>query len=81
MKIQDQKKFPEEISKQIPVLKDLFYYRDSLTSAPYTENVTWLLFKNSIAVSKEVVERIGDVEQETRPVQYLNRRFVLRNFD
>lgn len=60
-----------------------FCYEGSLTSPAYTEDVTWILLRTPEAVpAKDVNELIANhADQEQRPLQPLNRRIVLRNFD
>jgi carbonic anhydrase len=58
-----------------------FHYEGSLTSEPYREDVSWFVMEQEIPVSPgdtRVLEKYA--EQDGRPVQPLNRRFVLRSF-
>lgn len=72
---------PDDIAEKVHALSDFYYYRGSLTSSPYTEHVTWAVFKNSIPVAKDSIDRIKEAHQHARGPQDWNRRFVLRNFD
>ena len=62
--------------------ESFFFYTGSLTTPPCTENVNWILFRNSITLSLEQVI----VLQELMPLnnyrneQPLNERVVRRSF-
>lgn len=64
-------------------LSQWFTYEGSLTTYPFTEDVTWLLIRRAEDVSKADVDFLiaHGAEQDHRSVQPLNRRFVLRNFE
>ncbi|MBC7999785.1 MAG: carbonic anhydrase family protein [Leptolyngbya sp.] len=72
---------PNDIADKVNKLDEFYYYRGSLTSSPYTEHVTWAVFKDSIPVAKDSIDRIKEAHQHARGPQEWNRRFVLRNFD
>lgn len=56
-----------------------FWYEGSLTSPPYSENVTWVCFKDPLEDTKS--DDFTNIPyQHERDTQPLNRRFVLRNF-
>ncbi|WP_435008759.1 carbonic anhydrase family protein [Tundrisphaera lichenicola] len=57
-----------------------FAYEGSLTSWPYSEDVSWIVFKEAVRVPLGEFGSIAEcAEQEERPVFPLNRRHVLRN--
>ncbi len=69
--------------KLLPSDTDWFWYEGSLTSPPYSENVTWVVLNSPLRNTKsEDFEYIfKEAHQEERKPQDLNRRFVLRNFE
>lgn len=59
-----------------------FRYEGSLTSAPYDESVSWLVFNEPLRLhSRDLEELRRHAEQPERKPQALNRRFVLRSFE
>lgn len=62
--------------------KDKFYrYEGSLTSDPYSEDVSWYVLKHHSEVLPTNVDQILKfADQHTRPVHATDRRFILRNF-
>jgi carbonic anhydrase len=66
----------------LPDSTDKFFrYEGSLTTAPYDENVSWLVLKEPIHVAPETLAELTEKHgHEAREVQDLNRRFVLANF-
>jgi carbonic anhydrase len=61
--------------------KDWFHYEGSLTSFPYTENVSWIVMKSSAYLSQEDLDPwIKHAEQPQRGLQPLDRRLVVRSF-
>jgi carbonic anhydrase len=59
---------------------DFYHYMGSLTTPPCTEVVSWFVMKDGITVSdKQVAKFVDTVGTNARPVQPLNRRFVLIN--
>ncbi|MGD9647336.1 MAG: carbonic anhydrase family protein [Pirellulales bacterium] len=61
--------------------KKWFRYEGSLTSSPYCENVTWLVFLDPVDTSSADFKKIrAFAHQSQRPLQPLCRRYVLRNF-
>lgn len=65
----------------LPKQHTWFRYEGSLTSPPYNETVSWLVFNQPLAVSStdlKLLER--DAHQPERAPQPVSRRFVLRNF-
>ncbi len=61
---------------------DKFYrYEGSLTSEPFSEDVTWYVLKHRSEVFENNVDQILKcADQEARPVHAIDRRYVLRNF-
>lgn len=72
---------PSEIIKQVVKLEHFYFYRGSLTSSPYSENVSWVVFNHPLQLDKTVLDPICDATQHVRKGQPWNRRFVLRNFE
>ncbi len=60
---------------------DFWTYKGSLTSYPFTEDITWLVAVEHVSVNPESIPGLTEVEQDARPLQPLNRRFVLRSFE
>ncbi len=60
--------------------KEYFHYMGSLTTPPCSEVVNWYVLAEPIEASKEQIEAFSKViHANNRPVQPLNRRFVLAN--
>lgn len=57
-----------------------YRYEGSLTTAPFTEVVSWLVFADVVTVASSSLEKLRRHVQDDRPRQPLGRRFVLRNF-
>ncbi|USG62154.1 carbonic anhydrase family protein [Sneathiella marina] len=65
--------------QMIPVDNRFFRYKGSLTMPPCTENVTWHLYKQSLTASKDQIAALSRIyENNHRPVQPLNRRYILQ---
>ena len=64
--------------------KDLvnwYHYEGSLTSFPYSEDVSWFVFKNISSATKENISVFTSlVDQDARELQPLERRLVVRSF-
>jgi len=61
--------------------KKFFRYEGSLTTAPFTESVSWIVFRNPIRAVADDIEEIRALANHTaRPIQPINRRFILRSF-
>ena len=58
-----------------------YRYEGSLTTPPYSENVSWYVMKGTNPLDSDIERKVKDeTEEEARPLQPLARRFVLRNF-
>lgn len=65
----------------LPKSRDWYRYEGSLTSEPYSENVSWVVLAEPIGVASEDLKKLEkNAHQPERPVQPINRRFVIRNF-
>jgi carbonic anhydrase len=61
--------------------KHYYRYEGSLTTKPYSEIVSWVVFKDSLKLPrKELNKLIRCAGEPARLPQPLNRRFVLANF-
>ena len=59
-----------------------YRYEGSLTTKPFSEDVSWFVLATEFAIRKSEFDKIAeDADQHTREVYPLNRRFVLRGFD
>jgi carbonic anhydrase len=64
----------------LPVKRAYYRYSGSLTTPPCSETVDWLLLADPIAVADDDLARFAKVfPMNARPVQKLNRRFVLQS--
>jgi carbonic anhydrase len=53
-------------------------YEGSLTTEPYTESVSWVIFPEAKAISPDLFSAIfGTRAQKARPIQAHNRRYIL----
>lgn len=58
-----------------------FQYEGSLTTPAYSEDVSWIVLKDEAGVQPETFDCLASgAHQDTRPLQPLNRRYVLRSF-
>lgn len=65
----------------LPETDRWFRYEGSLTTEPYTEVVSWVVFQAPLTVSSDTLKRLKvGAHQPERDTQPVNRRFVLRNF-
>ncbi|RCS43955.1 hypothetical protein DTL42_18385 [Bremerella cremea] len=63
-------------------VENWFHYQGSLTSEPFSEDVSWFVMKNESVINKDRIGRIEQcAEQHARTVYALNRRFILRSFE
>ena len=69
-----------EMARLLPSDRTAFHYFGSLTTPPCSEIVKWLVFQEPIEVSPAQIAQFSDLfPLNARPVQPLNRRFVLRS--
>ncbi len=70
-------------SEWLPTNIDTYYrYEGSLTTDPFCETVSWVVFNHSKKIGrKRLEELIGCFGHHARQLEPINRRFVLRNFD
>ncbi len=60
--------------------KEYFHYMGSLTTPPCSEVVNWYVLAEPLQASKKQIQAFSDlIKANNRPVQPLNRRFVLAN--
>jgi carbonic anhydrase len=72
---------PRGIVPKNPNSENWFRYEGSLTSEPYSEIVSWLVFADPIGVLPAEFKILKEhAHQPERPMQPINRRYVLRNF-
>jgi carbonic anhydrase len=61
--------------------KAFFRYEGSLTTPPYTEQVSWVVMRDIIEVAKaDLAPILEHADYPAREAQQLSRRFVLRSF-
>lgn len=62
----------------LPVDRSFFMYEGSLTTPPCTETVDWIVMRTPITASLEQIEQFREhFPYNARPIQPLNRRFLL----
>ena len=67
-----------DIASILPVDRSTYRYFGSLTTPPCSEVVRWVVFEEPIEVSKAQIEQFKQIfPLNARPVQPLNRRFLL----
>ncbi len=65
-------------SELLPTDKEFYRYYGSLTTPPCSEKVNWIVYKKPIEVSVAQVQKFSKLfPLNARPVQNLNRRFLL----
>jgi len=70
--------FPVELGKMIPQHAPAYRYQGSLTTPPCSETVTWTVLARPLTASRGQLQSFASVfPNNARPVQPLNRRFVL----
>ncbi len=73
--------FPRSSDRKSPDLTNWFHYEGSLTSEPYSEDVSWFVMKNGSKIGPKNLEALEKyAEQEARPTYALDRRIVVRSF-
>lgn len=60
--------------------KSWYHYQGSLTSEPFSEDVTWYVFDRETGVQDGDFCSLAGAEQHARGVHAIDRRFVLRSF-
>lgn len=69
-----------DLTAILPESRDYFRYEGSLTTPPCSETVDWALLAGAITVSDAQIEAFARLHPgNTRPLQPLNRRFLLRS--
>lgn len=67
-----------EVLDLLPKDQSIYRYFGSLTTPPCSELVQWVVFQDPIEVSKAQIEKFKQIfPLNARPVQPLNRRFIL----
>jgi len=62
-------------------MNDYFRYQGSQATPPCSETFTWTVMKNTITASKEQIAAFAALfGNNARPVQSLNRRYILQSF-
>lgn len=75
-------KLPRPINPRsfLPQGHEFFRYEGSLTTPPCSETVDWNVFKSTIEVAASDIQTFkGLFPMNARPLQAVNRRFLLRN--
>jgi len=68
-------------NKLLPLVDKWYRYEGSLTSEPYGEVVSWIVFDGLLGISSSDLTQLKkEAHQPERPTQDINRRFVIRNF-
>lgn len=64
----------------LPASKKYYTYTGSLTTPPCTDGIEWIILEDPITVSAEQIETFTKrYENNARPLQPLNNRFVLQD--
>ena len=70
---------PADPNALLPKTRSLFRYRGSLTMPPCTENVDWVVFAEPLEVAQADIDVFKLIfSMNARPVQAINRRFLLK---
>lgn len=65
------------VAEMLPTSRSFYNYDGSLTTPPCSENVSWIVLKESVEVSKEQVDRhVALFNRNARPVQPVGSRLV-----
>jgi carbonic anhydrase len=66
------------LASLLPTTREAYEYSGSLTTPPCSEIVTWVMFPHPIEVSQSQINQFKQIfPLNARPVQPLNRRFLL----
>ncbi|NJO39546.1 MAG: carbonic anhydrase [Cyanobacteria bacterium CRU_2_1] len=69
-----------QLNQLFPVDRSFYRYFGSLTTPPCSEVVNWIVYQQPIEVSREQVEKFVEIfPGNARPIQPLNRRFLLQS--
>lgn len=64
----------------LPTNRSSYRYHGSLTTPPCSENVHWIVLQQPVEISNPQVQTFAELfPMNARPVQSLNRRFLLRS--
>jgi carbonic anhydrase len=70
---------PADPRQFLPASRALYRYKGSLTTPPCSEVVDWNVYEQPIDVAAEDIEAFRAIfPMNARPVQPVNRRFLLR---
>lgn len=73
--------FPRASDGKSPDVTSWFHYEGSLTSEPFSEDVSWIVMKNESKIDPSKLKELKEyAEQEARPAYALDRRIVVRSF-
>ncbi len=73
--------FPRGPDGKSPDLTNWFHYEGSLTSEPYSEDVSWFVMRAESRIDPAKLTELEQyAEQEARPTYPLDRRIVVRSF-
>jgi len=68
---------PLDLSQLLPEKRDYWTYMGSLTTPPCTEDVLWMVLKQSVKVSPEQINIFGRLyPNNARPIQAANNRLI-----
>lgn len=66
--------------QMVPASLDSWRYEGSLTTPPCSQIVTWVVFARTVAVAQSDIDAFRKIfPMNARPLQPLNRRYLLRN--
>lgn len=72
---------PRLSESEAPDTQNWFHYEGSLTSFPYSENVSWIVMSKTSHIHEEDVADLQHAaNQVARPLQPLLRRLIVRSF-
>ena len=70
----------DDINAILPAYKEYYKFMGSLTTPPCSENVKWNVFKKSVTISKDQVQKFFDIYEHSnnRPIQKTNNRVIVK---